>query len=240
MRWRFPKRSQELEIMDDLQCRGEVVRRTLRELDFINQWLGGNAITLGVVRQLLSQFPDRPLRILDAGCGSGDMLRRMAILARRSGRKIQLIGVDANPHIVEMARKDSEGYPEISFLTLDIFSEEFRNIRADILTGTLFFHHFDNQQLQRFFRQLDEQIALAVVINDLHRHPLAYYSIRWLTRWFSSSPMVQFDAPLSVLRGFNRSEWESITAGTGWRSLHIRWRWAFRWLVILRRNAVAS
>ena len=46
-------RSTDLEIMDDFECSGEVVNQTLRELEFINRWLGGNQVTLQAVRELL-------------------------------------------------------------------------------------------------------------------------------------------------------------------------------------------
>ncbi len=70
-------------------------------------------------------------------------------------------------------------------------------------------------------------------INDLHRHPLAYYSIRWLTGLFSRSYLVKNDAPLSVRRGFSRSELKSLLEAAGITNYSIRWRWAFRWLVIV-------
>jgi hypothetical protein len=74
-------------------------------------------------------------------------------------------------------------------------------------------------------------VRLAIVINDLHRHPLAYYAIKWLTRWFSKSPMVQYDAALSVLRSFSRHDWESIFKKAELSEVHLRWRWAFRWQI---------
>ena len=71
-----------------------------------------------------------------------------------------------------------------------------------------------------------------MVINDLHRHPLAYYSIRLLTQLFSKSPMVKNDGPLSVLRSFQRKELSYLIKTTGFHSFEIEWKWAFRWRVI--------
>ena len=72
-------------------------------------------------------------------------------------------------------------------------------------------------------------------IADLHRHPLAYYSIKWLTGLFSKSYLVKNDAPLSVLRGFSRKEWESLLTKAGIKNYSIRWKWAFRWLIIVEK-----
>ena len=75
---------------------------------------------------------------------------------------------------------------------------------------------------------------MAVVINDLHRHWLAYHSIKWLTRLLGGSYLVRHDAPLSVARAFRRADWVALLARAGITQYELRWRWAFRWQVILR------
>ena len=227
-------RSDAKEIMDDLQCRGEVVEQTLRELDFINHWLGGNAVTLTAVEKLLSDLPNGTVvSIADLGCGSGDMLRRLAVWGQRKGLVLKLTGIDANPHIIEYAKAHSADFPEIQWEAVNIFSDAFREKQYDVLLGTLFFHHFSSTDLVRFFRQACGQTRMGIVINDIHRHWLAWSSIALLTRLFSRSPMVRFDAPLSVRRAFTRLELQRILDQAGIRSYSLRWKWAFRWEVIV-------
>ena len=74
------------------------------------------------------------------------------------------------------------------------------------------------------------------VINDLHRHPLAYHAIRLLTAAFSNSYLVKHDAPLSVARGFTRTEWQTIFQMAGLADYTIQWQWAFRHLIIFRHG----
>ena len=78
MHSRFTHRSNQIEIMDDLQCQGEVVHQTLRELEFINRWLGGNVVTLEAVKKLIMNRDHETLTIADLGCGGGDMLKLLA------------------------------------------------------------------------------------------------------------------------------------------------------------------
>jgi len=73
-------------------------------------------------------------------------------------------------------------------------------------------------------------------INDLHRHYLAYYSIKFLTGLFSKSYLVKNDAPLSVRRGFKRNEWENLLRQAAINSYSIQWKWAFRWLIVFKNN----
>jgi hypothetical protein len=67
----------------------------------------------------------------------------------------------------------------------------------------------------------------------LHRHPVAYYSIKALTNLFSGSYLVKNDAPLSVLRAFRKKELQNLLLAAGIKNYSLRWKWAFRWQLIL-------
>ncbi len=229
----FATRSEGIEIMDDLACNGEVVYQTLRELDVINHWLGGNAVTISAVKSVWKSLPEKKLSVADIGCGSGEMLRILARLARKKNRSVSFFGCDANPHITSYASQHSTEFPEISYEEVDVFSKEFQALKFDIVLATLFFHHFTETQLVELFRSLNQQTRCAIIVNDIHRHPLAYHSIRYLTRWFSKSSMVQFDAPLSVLRSFKKKELIGILAEAGIKTYILRWKWAFRWQLVI-------
>lgn len=237
---KFRKRSSRKEIMDDLDGAGPDWQQALRELKVINKLLGGNSLTIKGIAHFLQQpgreehKPQR-LHIADIGCGGGDMLLVIARWGRRHKLRLRLLGVDANPHIIEYARKNTAGYPEIEYLRADIFSEDFKAREFDVVCCTLFTHHFTDEQLVRLLSSLHRQVRLGVVINDLHRHPLAYYSIKAITRLVSRSHMVKHDAPVSVLRAFSRKDWEHILQRAGISHFSLRWRWAFRWMLLLEQ-----
>ena len=228
------QRSNEPEIMDDLSCSGEVVAQTLHELDVINRWLGGHEVTLSGVRTMLKAHAGTAaITVVDLGCGSGDLLRKLADFGRSRNLNLHLTGVDANPNIVDYARRQSARYPEIEFLAQDVRAPEFLLRQYDIIIGTLFFHHFEDSVLKKLLPQLIGQSRIGVLINDIHRHALAYHSIRLLTRLFSRSAMVRFDAPLSVRRAFRRQDWDRLLPECGIREFRMRWKWAFRWQILL-------
>lgn len=235
MRPDFSKRSNEIEVMDDLTCSGAVVNQTLVELEVINTWLGGNAVTMSGLQTLLSStsIANKTLKIADVGCGGGDMLKLLASYFKKNSLGADLTGIDANPNIIEFAKKNAKSFTEIHFQTQDITSESFRSQRYDIVFATLFFHHFTSEQLIEIFKSLKKQATIGIVINDLHRHWLAYYSIKILTKFFSKSTMVQYDAPVSVLRGFKRNELIEILQNAGITNYSLRWKWAFRWQLVI-------
>ncbi len=230
----FSQRSKEIEIMDDLDFHDAVVFQTLRELDFINQWLGGNAVTLDAIEKIWKGIAkEQSISIVDLGCGSGETLRLIASKANRQNRNVQLTGIDANPHIVDYAKNHSGNFSSIKFEALNIFSNDFLSRNFDIAIATLFLHHFSDEELIQFFAALKVKTKVGIIVNDIHRHPLAYYSIKWLTSLFSKSRMVKYDAPLSVLRAFKRSEIKSILKKAGIKNYKLRWKWAFRWQLII-------
>ncbi|HYC85606.1 MAG TPA: methyltransferase domain-containing protein [Chryseosolibacter sp.] len=229
----FSKRSGEIEMMDDLRSGGEVIEVTLKELEKINLLLGGNHVTIDGVRKLLRQKPGREILIADVGCGSGDILKLLRRLLLKKSMQADLIGIDANPNVVEYAVRNTAGESGIRFEALDIFSDAFRERTFDIVTGTLFFHHFTDEQLVHFFTMLKDKVRIGIVINDIHRHWFAYYSIKWLTGLLSKSEMVRNDAPVSVMRAFKKRELETILRRAGFANFTIRWMWAFRWQVVI-------
>ena len=233
----FTRRSERLELMDDLSLGGEDLRRTLTELAFINRTLGGYRPSVAGIAALVPRGADE-LTLLDVGCGGGDVTRRLVTWARANGVRAHVKAIDVSPAAVEYAREASRGYPEIVFELADVF-ELPREVRCDIAHASLVFHHFPDGVAERALRRLFEISRLGVVINDLHRHPLAYHSIRHLSRWLSRSRLIRNDAPLSVLRSFVREDWSRLASSAGLQPPEVRWRWAFRWQVVFRRESRA-
>ncbi len=229
----FQSRSHQAELMDDLQSSGEVISQTLRELNTINRWLGGDHVTINGLEKLLPDV-NREIHILDIGCGGGDILKKICLWARKRDLPIRLTGIDANPNIVEYARNNTREFPEISYRAMNIFSPEFNDLSCDVVTATLFTHHFTHEELRRLFTGLKSKTTYGMVINDLHRHWFAYHSIKILTRLFSRSEMVRNDAALSVLRSFRRNELEALMKDCNIREFQLTWHWAFRWQLLAR------
>ncbi len=219
--------------MDDLECSGEVLEQTLRELKTINRWLGGNQVTTLGLDQVVKNFPQPAYSICDVGCGGGDMLRIIHDWAKKRMHKVRLTGLDANPNIIELAKNRLGDLSEIQWEVQNVFSEEFRKSKTDILTCTLFTHHFTDEELVSLLKSFQQKANLGIVINDLHRNPIAYYSIRFLTSLFSKSPMVRNDGPISVLRAFSRKDWEKILSDAGISKYQLSWHWAFRWQLVI-------
>src|SRR5690554_1382579 len=229
---RFNSRSDQKEMIDDLYCDGPELRQTFRELRTINKLLGGNHVTTNGIGKLLLNLNLTEITIADIGCGNGDMIRVIVEWAKKKNLETECMGIDANPNTVTIAEQNLQDLSNASFEAANVFDTDFRQKKVDIITCTLFTHHFTNEELVRMFASFGEKARIGMVINDLHRHPLAFYSIKLLTTLFSKSKQVKNDAPVSVLRSFHKGELAVLLKEAGWGKFQITWHWAFRWQIV--------
>ena len=228
------KRTDKEELMDDFSIGGDLLRDTLDKLENINRWLGGNAMTVKSLKKVLKNHPkEQELTIADIGCGHGDILRDVAKFGRKNGYKMKLIGMDANPTAIAYAKKLSTEFSELSFITEDIFSKEFKERTFDVVLATLFLHHFKEDPLVSFLENTLRQTKIAILVNDLHRHTLAYYLFMLLSVFIKNKMIIE-DGLTSVLRGFKRKDLVKISQRIQVKS-QISWKWAFRFQWIIQK-----
>lgn len=224
-------RSYHKELLDGNDIPFEDIKQNMRELDFINRKLGGHDITLdGIVALMKKQMLfNADLTVVEIGCGGGDNLRAIRNWAERIHLPLKLTGIDINPRCIAYARqlKRNRG---IEFIESDYKQIHFDQ-KPNIIFSSLFCHHFTEEELLFMLQWMKVNSKTGFFINDLHRHWLAYYSIKMLTKVFSKSYLVKHDAPLSVKRGFKRTEWDRLFAKANISDFTCKWRWAFRWLI---------
>ncbi|HOY96582.1 MAG TPA: methyltransferase domain-containing protein [Catalimonadaceae bacterium] len=223
----FSKRNTKSELMDDFDMPQEELDINLLELEIINRWLGGYSVSFSGLSNL--NLPkDREIIVVDIGCGGGDGMISMQQFLHKRGIKAKMIGVDANPKVLDYARKRCKNHPDFQWEC-----EPFQNLaslNADVFHCSLFAHHFYGEDLSSL-ASLMASARIGFVVNDLHRHWLAYHSISILTRLFSKSYLVRNDARLSVSKSFSRDELLQLFSFPQSHAVSVRWQWAFRWLV---------
>jgi 2-polyprenyl-3-methyl-5-hydroxy-6-metoxy-1,4-benzoquinol methylase len=207
----------------------EDIQRNMQELNFINTWLGGHAITVSGFRRLLQNRQE--VTVCEIGCGGGDNLAAIARWCRKRGIAVTLIGIDINADCIPVTQANLASM-NAQLVVSDYRLVHFGTEKPDIIFSSLFCHHFTEEQLVSMLQWMDTNASIGFFINDLHRHWLAYYSIKWLTAVFSKSYLVKNDAPLSVRRGFIKKEWVALLRQAGIDNSRLQWKWAFRWLLL--------
>jgi 2-polyprenyl-3-methyl-5-hydroxy-6-metoxy-1,4-benzoquinol methylase len=226
----FSRRSTEEEIMDDFLLDHQQIDPVLRELETINKLLGGFSVFYDAFKKIILKNDDT---ISDWGCGGGDSLKVLDNHLKKKKLNLNFIGIDATQSAIEFARETHQHDKNLSFRLADVLKEEFKPEEFDVVISSLFTHHFDDESWIVLIKKMVHSSKKAVIINDLHRHWFAYYSIGWLTQLFSKSPMVKHDSTLSVLRSFTKNELISLLHKAGIQNFTIKWMWAFRWQIII-------
>lgn len=227
----FPVRSYQKELLDQDDIPFEDIRQNMKELDFINTWLGGHQITLNGLKKMTGIASQAaPLHICEIGCGGGDNLRVLEAWCKKKKIPAVFTGIDKKQECITFAQSRTQ-LPGYTWIASDYAAVDFGGNKPDIIFSSLFCHHFADAELEKMMQWMQQNSRRGFFINDLHRHVLAYYSIKWLTKIFSKSYLVKNDAPLSVQRGFSKKDWQRIMQRASIKNYSIKWKWAFRWLI---------
>lgn len=222
-----PERSARPEILDRTDNSPADLKDAFRDIRLTNRWLGGRKTLLGALDPFLTPGPES-LEILDVGAGGGDLPLEMVRHARRRGRELRVTAIDREPRIAALAHRAVRGCPQVGVVCADALRLPFAERSFDLVTASLFLHHFSFDDLVRMlvsFRRLARQ---AVVINDLRRHRVPWIFIYVASRLTLRHPMYAHDAPLSVLRGFTVSELRRAARRAGAPEARVRRRWPYR------------
>jgi SAM-dependent methyltransferase len=225
----FSERSHRAEMMDEPAVPRPEMEAALRELDNINAWLGGHSTSLGLLRRRLLDA-DGPLRLLDVGAGGGGTARFLIRWAERHGIELEVTLLDVHSAVCQVAATGIRDEPRCRLVRADAFRLPFSDDSFDYAHAALFLHHFPHAEIVRLLQEMRRVASGGLVINDQHRHAVAFHFIRAIGRLLIRSPMVRNDAPLSVRRGFRREDLESWRSGP-LSALGFRRRWPFRWAV---------
>ena len=229
-RWVLSSRRADLvELMDDPDCDPVRLDRTYAWFARLNPWLARwNAVYKARVRPLLKQQPDA--RILDLGCGGGDVARLLLSKARADGFAPTVLGVDPDSRALEHARRFSVPGLELRAChSSDLVTE---GEQFDLVISNHVLHHLDDETLQRFLSDSATLSRNLVVHNDIRRDDLV-----WLTFWpvglvATFNSFILIDGLRSIRRAWHPAEL-APHLHPGWR---IETAEPFRMLLIHERH----
>ena len=227
----FSRRSTETEIMDTAVTTFAEFDECLRHIEIVNRLtLGYRPVLFWLKKVIPFASSARPLTIIDIGCGRGEMLRQIWKWAKEKKINVQLTGVDINPRSTASAEKSTSENMNIHYKTLDIFKMNTAQ-KYDLIISTHFTHHLGNDELIRFLQWMDSHSVHGWFINDLHRHKIPYWFIKYVLSLAPTNKMARNDGPVSVARAFTATDWQQALqqAGIPPDESRIRWFFPFRY-----------
>ena len=203
----------------DAELPASEVRKSLADLRLVNRWLSGRG---SLLRAVAPHLPRRG-RLLDVGCGSGDVA---AYLSAGLGRPVFTVGVDVKPlHL-------SEAPPAVRRVAADARQLPFRDGSFDVVTASLFLHHFDEPELAGLLRGLARIARHAVVVSDLERALVPFAFARAVFPWLFESRVSVHDGLVSIRRAFREPELRAAFHAAGLGHVRIRRLFPYRLLAV--------
>ncbi len=202
------RRSLEEEWMDAPDLDPGNYAALLKDLAQVSTTTMGRDPTIAFLERAIG--PARRFRLLDVGFGHGDMLRAIANWAKRYHIDAELVGTDLNPKSEQVARDATPSDLPISYLTGDYADLSGKAGDFDFIVSSLVAHHMSHDQLVNFVRFMESSAKRGWLVNDLHRHSLAWMgfpALALLMRWH---PIVRHDGQLSIARSYRPDEWPPI------------------------------
>ena len=217
------RRATEPELLD-VGVPDDEALESLRDLRFVNRWLGGWTALLRAVRPFLEVVP-RP-RLLDVGCGSADL---PALLARAYPGLLAVV-VDVKPVHLRQAPAG------VRCVVADVRVLPFAPKSFDVVTASLLLHHFDPPEVAVVLRSLFALARRALVVNDLRRARVPYLFGRVAFPLLFRSRVSVADGLVSIRRAFTPAELSAAFAEAGIVNVRLRRSWPYRLVAVAERD----
>jgi len=211
------------ELLDHDAGSAQEVATALADLRRINRWFGGIATTMAMIRQVVRSTGKANFSWLEIAAASGDVPRSARDRLAKSGIRLTVTLLDRAPSHVVNANPG---------VVADALALPFRDASFDLVGCGLFAHHLSPEQLVRFVDEGLRVARVAVLINDLVRHPLhmaAVYAGMPLYR----GRLTRHDAPASVRQAYTVEEMRGMLARTQADRVEIARHYLFRMGAIL-------
>jgi ubiquinone/menaquinone biosynthesis C-methylase UbiE len=180
---------------------------TLGDIDRLDAWFGGHALSLARVRRAARAVPRaRALVVVDVGGGAGGFARRLVRWARRRRRLVRVVVVERDSGATELARRGCDAWPEIQIVRADATALPLAAESADVVHAALTLHHLEPDAAVSALAEMARVARGRVVVNDLARSRLALVLVWLATRLLAVHPISRHDGPLSVRRAYAPAE----------------------------------
>jgi hypothetical protein len=217
----FRERARGCEFLDRPNADPCLVEQSYQFMKVVNRIGGGIRVVRRFLAQELSQSARDTITVLDLGAADCDLPLAILQWANRRGYKVRFTCLDHDPKAVELARRAvarqvgwglphqtvsggaSPTLPTVQAVQADIFTYQPPEA-FDYAVGSMFFHHFTDDEIDRLIMHLRGFVRRALLINDLHRCLLNYVTCLLLA--LPIDPAIRHDALLSIRRGFKPHE----------------------------------
>jgi 2-polyprenyl-3-methyl-5-hydroxy-6-metoxy-1,4-benzoquinol methylase len=219
------------ELMDDPAIDPAEHRRALVGLARLNRFSNSAGVLWPALAKLAREL-NRPLRVLDAATGSGDVPKQLLARAKRAGVVLEVSACDLSLTAVAEASREPGG---VEFFAHDVLHAPLPT-GFDAVTCSLFLHHLSEDEAVVLLTNIENAARHLILVNDLARSRFNYCAVWVATRILTRSPVVRFDGPASVRSAFTAKEALALAGRARLAGARVESRFPCRFLLSWRRE----
>lgn len=212
------------ELLDRDGGSAKEVESSLRDLGMINRWFGGVATLRAMLERVASESGRRELSLLDVGAASGEV-------ATQARKQLLANGILVRPVLLDRAASHLAPANGARRVVGEAQALPFADSSFDLVACSLLAHHLEPAELAHFVDEAQRVARLAVLINDLRRHPL-HLALVYAGFPLYRSRITRHDAPASVRRAYTPAEMQGILRETRTARAEIKRHYLYRMGVI--------
>jgi ubiquinone/menaquinone biosynthesis C-methylase UbiE len=216
------KRVPTAELLDSDAGTPAEIAASLNDLEFFNHCFGGVSTTASLIARVAQRSARHFLSLLEVASGSG-------YVADATRRQLNKHGVQLAITLSDRSRVHLKNGNRA--VAADALALPFQECSFDVVSCNLFVHHLAPVDLQRFMAEALRVSRVAVLINDLIRHPL-HLALVYAGMPLYRSRITRHDAPASVRQAYTPEEIRELLAHTAAAHVEIHLHYLFRMGVI--------
>ncbi len=206
------------ELLDHDTGTPEEIRNSLRDLRMFNRRFGGIRTTSSILCKIAKQRGLKKIQWLDVAGANGDVAGFTQQALAGMGLEVETVVLDRVPSHLSGNRSGVCG---------DALNLPFRNGSFDAVGCSLFAHHLEPPEIERFVREGLRVARHAFFIHDLIRHPL-HLALAYAGLPIYRSRITRHDAPASVRRAYTVEEMGRMLRDSGTANVEIATFFLFR------------
>lgn len=201
------KRRPTLELLDSDSGTPEEVAGSLLDLRSFNRYLGGVATTRDLIRVVARKTGNANLSLLELAAGTG-------FVPLQAARDLRDEGINLDVTLLDRATTHLPQNGSANKIAGDALSTPFADSSFDLVSCSLFVHHLSPEAVVQFAREALRICRVAVLVNDLVRHPL-HLALAYAGAPLYRSRITRNDAPASIMQAYTVEEMTALFRSTG-------------------------
>ncbi|MGH9529499.1 MAG: methyltransferase domain-containing protein [Terriglobales bacterium] len=207
---------------------------SLLDLQGINRRFGGVSTMQSMIEHVSRKSGAKSFTLLEVAAGSGYVPEAARQRLAAKGIHIQVTLLDrVLSHLPgERTENSFRNNPLGSSVVGDALALPFQDSSFDLIDCSLFAHHLLPEELLKFVNEGLRVCRIAVLINDIVRHPVHLALVYAVAPLFRSR-ITRHDAVVSVRRAYTQKEVSLLLARTTAASIEVSSHYLFRMGVIV-------